>query len=79
VKGLEGLAGRMPSAQAGYMELSGARKDGDCEKVEVAGGISQARGCCNEFRPESSDTQKFSCGSCEYHREKSMIKSKEEK
>jgi hypothetical protein len=57
---------RIPSAQAGYMELSGAKKDGDCRKVEVAGGISRELGCCNEFQPAKKDTQQFRCGNCEY-------------
>jgi len=61
-----GKKGKIPSAQAGYMELSGAVKDGGCKIVEVAGGISRLLGCCNKFSPESSDTQRFRCGSCEY-------------
>lgn len=61
---------KIPSAQAGYMELTGAKKDGDCEKVEVAGGISKDRGCCNKFHPESRQTTTFNCGTCEYVTEK---------
>jgi hypothetical protein len=57
---------KIPSAQAGYMELTGAQKDGDCRKVEVAGGVSRERGCCNEFKPEDDETIRFSCGTCEY-------------
>jgi hypothetical protein len=59
---------RIPSSQAGYMELTGSVKDGDCKKVEVAGGVSQQRGCCNEFQPEKKDTTQFNCGNCEYVR-----------
>ena len=58
---------KIPSAQAGYMELAGARKDGECSKVEVAGGVSLRRGCCNEFHPEKKTTASFDCGDCEYH------------
>jgi hypothetical protein len=57
---------KIPSAQAGYMELHGARKDADCRKVEVAGGVSKRLGCCDEFHPESDKTQHFCCGDCEY-------------
>jgi hypothetical protein len=51
---------------AGYMELTGAQKDGDCEIVEVDGGISRDRACCNLFWPSSEQTTKFSCGTCEF-------------
>lgn len=57
---------KIPSAQAGYMELVGARKDGSCSKVEVAGGVSLERGCCNHFEPKSNTVTTFKCGSCEY-------------
>ena len=57
---------KIPSAQAGYMELTQARKDGDCSKVEVAGGVSKELGCCNHFHPESKTTKRFDCGNCEY-------------
>ena len=59
-------AEKIPSAQAGYMELAGAVKDADCQKVEVAGGVSKQLGCCNEFRPQSKTTDRFRCGDCEY-------------
>jgi hypothetical protein len=59
---------RLSAAQAGYMELEGAKKDGDCRKVEVKGGISKELGCCNEFQPEEKTTKRFSCGTCEYHK-----------
>lgn len=65
-----GEAQKIPSAQAGYMELTGAKKDGGCEKVEVAGGVSKLRGCCNKFSPESRATTVFSCGTCEHVTEK---------
>lgn len=55
--------GRMSADAAGYMELEGAQKDGDCQKVAVEGGISKDLGCCNEFDPQAK-TQKFSCGTC---------------
>lgn len=57
---------RMSASAAGYMELVGARKDGDCSKVEVSGGLSKERGCCNEFKPETRMTTKFSCGTCRF-------------
>jgi len=57
---------KIPSAKAGYMELVGAKKDGDCRKVEIAGGVSLPLGCCNYFDPEAPETSKFSCGTCEY-------------
>ena len=48
------------------MELSGAKKDADCEKVEVANGISMQLGCCNEYQPHSAKVQQFRCGMCKY-------------
>lgn len=57
---------KIPSALAGYMELVGAVKDGDCKIVAVADGISKQRGCCNKFQPENAKTVQFSCGNCEY-------------
>lgn len=58
--------GRMTASAAGYMELSGAKKDADCVKVYVKGGVSKDLGCCNEFQPESKAVQEFRCGKCEY-------------
>lgn len=58
--------GRISGAEAGYMELSGAQKDADCRKVLVDGGVSRELGCCNEFQPQSEQTQHFDCGDCEY-------------
>lgn len=60
--------GRLTAAQAGYMELASAKKDADCRKVEVAGGISKELGCCNEFQPEARTTKRFRCGDCEYRK-----------
>jgi hypothetical protein len=53
---------KIPQEQAGYMELAGAQKDGDCSKVDVEGGVSLDLGCCNEFEPQDDSTQAFSCG-----------------
>jgi hypothetical protein len=53
----------MSAEAAGYMELDGAQKDGDCNKVAVPNGLSRDLGCCNEFDPVPK-TQKFSCGTC---------------
>lgn len=69
IKALDALGSlkvhRMSAEQADYMELDGALKDADCEKVEVDGGVSKDLGCCNEFDPEH-DAQKFSCGTCTF-------------
>ncbi len=51
---------------AGYMELTGAEKDADCEIVKVSGGVSSSRGCCDLFWPENEQTKIFSCGTCEF-------------
>lgn len=59
---------RLSAEQAGYMELSGAKKDADCHKVKVAGGVSTHRGCCNKFEPEKRTCDGFRCGNCEYVR-----------
>jgi hypothetical protein len=58
---------RVSSVAAGYMELEGAKKDGECAIVEVKNGVSRDLGCCNLFGPKKSVT-KFSCGTCEYVR-----------
>lgn len=57
--------GKITSRSAGYMELDGAKKDGDCELVKVEGGISEQRGCCNLFQPQAH-AQAFRCGTCKY-------------
>lgn len=54
---------RVTSEAAGYMELAGAKKDADCEIVQVSGGVSKERGCCNLFKPESG-ADEFRCGEC---------------
>jgi len=59
---------KIPSAEAGYMELSGAKKDAQCVKVEVAGGVSRELGCCNKFEPANRSVDRFNCGHCEYVR-----------
>lgn len=64
---------RVDSKIAGYMELPGAQKDGDCVRVKVAGGISKRLGCCNLFEPEKG-VKLFSCGTCEYVTERGARK-----
>lgn len=51
---------------AGYMELLGAVKNADCRIVQVTGGVSTQLGCCNEFKPEATDTSQFTCGTCRF-------------
>lgn len=58
-------AAKASPEQAGYMELSGARKDAQCEIVRVPGGVSSQKGCCNLFDPDSGASQ-FRCGTCEH-------------
>lgn len=57
---------KVPQSRAGYMELTGAVKDADCEKVAVQGGVSKDRGCCNLYEPEHKSVTQFKCGACEY-------------
>jgi len=57
---------RISEREAGYLELPGAAKDADCEVVEVDGGVSSERGCCNSFGWKSRDVQGFKCGECKY-------------
>lgn len=59
-------SGKVPEAEAGYMELAGAQKDGDCQKVDVQGGISLDLGCCNLFEPQDESVDSFRCGTCKY-------------
>lgn len=55
------------SAQsAGYMELPGAVKDGDCKIVAVDGGISKKLGCCNLFKLKNGKPKEFRCGTCKF-------------
>lgn len=55
---------RVSADAAGYMELDGARKDADCNTVDVPGGVSSKLGCCNLFDPQQG-AQMFRCGTCE--------------
>lgn len=57
--------GRVSAQSAGYMELDGADKDGNCDLVDVPGGVSGERGCCNLFEPEAG-AERFACASCEH-------------
>ncbi len=59
---------KLDSDYAGYMELDGAVKDGDCKIVDVDNGVSKDKGCCNLFHP-TSGADKFSCGTCTYERD----------
>jgi hypothetical protein len=54
----------IPERQAGYLELSGARKDSECRKVDVKGGVSKQRGCCDYFEPTKPSVDGFRCGTC---------------
>lgn len=57
---------RITAEQAGYLELPDAVKDADCEIVEVEGGVSSERGCCNSYGWRSANPKGFSCGECKY-------------
>lgn len=57
---------RHSATAAGYLELPGAKKDGDCLKVRVAGGVSMLLGCCNLFDYNESRKKDFRCGSCKH-------------
>jgi hypothetical protein len=57
---------RISAQEAGYLELPGAVKDADCEVVEVDGGVSSERGCCNSFGWKSQNVERFACGECKY-------------
>jgi hypothetical protein len=59
-------AKRANEHSAGYMELAGAQKDGECEIVEVEGGVSSKLGCCDLFWPKDDQTKVFSCGTCQF-------------
>lgn len=54
---------KMTPQEAGYLELPGAQKDAQCDIVDVPGGVSSQKGCCNSFRAQP-DAQGFNCGSC---------------
>jgi len=57
--------GRVSEQAAGYMELEGADKSGECDLVAVPGGVSGTRGCCNLFDPDA-DAEAFQCGDCKH-------------
>jgi len=63
---ITGNKGKLTEKEAGYMELEGAKKDGDCHIVHVENGISKDLGCCNLFRYSPGKEKKFSCGTCSY-------------
>jgi hypothetical protein len=71
-KGIDALGSlkveRISEVAAGYMELRGAKKDADCRKVAVNGGVSSELGCCNLFEADNEKVQEFECGQCEYVR-----------
>lgn len=58
---------RVNAQAAGYMELEGAVKDGDCSVVEVQNGISKERGCCNLWS-DKGHAKAFKCGTCRFER-----------
>lgn len=64
-------APKVPEQAAGYMELRGAVKDASCALVQVDGGVSRERGCCDLYEPRGEDVDEFRCGECEYVRQKS--------
>lgn len=57
---------RISEREAGYLELPNAVKDSDCSVVEVDGGVSSERGCCNSFGWKTEDVEYFRCGECKY-------------
>lgn len=56
---------KLTAEYAGYMELEKANKDGSCSIVNVPGGISKERGCCNVYTPKAGATA-FGCGMCKF-------------
>lgn len=58
---------KVTAANAVYVELKGARKDADCSLVDVRGGVSSQKGCCDLFY-EKPDADNFHCGDCIYVR-----------
>ena len=60
---------RLTAKQVDYMELKGAHKDADCDKVYVVGGISKELGCCNAFKPRDSKVDELRCGECRFMRD----------
>lgn len=63
IKGDDRVAGE----NAGYMELEGAKKDGDCHLVRVHNGISKELGCCSIYEPRKG-ADEFNCGHCIHER-----------
>lgn len=63
---------KVSQVAAGYMELDGAKKDAECEIVQVVGGVSKELGCCNLFKPKDS-VKKFSCGTCKEVRQRRVV------
>jgi hypothetical protein len=53
---------------AGYMELEGAEKDGECQIVHAENGVSLEKGCCNLYKPDPG-ADEFKCGECKYRLE----------
>lgn len=56
---------KLTEEYAGYMELEGAQKDGNCLIVRVDGGISKEKGCCNVYTPKPG-AERFGCGQCKF-------------
>lgn len=56
-------AGKVDQQTAGYMELDGAQKSGDCDLVQVDGGVSGEKGCCNLYSPVEGASE-FECAQC---------------
>lgn len=56
---------KVSEVASGYMELDGAVKDGSCKVVDVPGGISLKRGCCNLYKKQKG-ADEFRCGLCQY-------------
>lgn len=58
---------KIPSSLAVYLELTDAKKDSQCLTVEVSGGVSAGRGCCNLWeKGEGTNPSRFACGTCLY-------------
>lgn len=56
---------KVSEVASGYMELDGAEKDGGCKVVDVPGGVSKQKGCCNLFK-KTAKSDEFRCGECGY-------------
>lgn len=55
---------RVSAQSVDYMELPGAKKDADCNHVNVPRGVSSQLGCCNDFKWDSAEPKQFRCGTC---------------